>query len=62
MASSFIILDEIVMEPHKKQRTEEWADTPDHGIVLDDTWELFDDLEILVKRLKATFQVWGHKE
>lgn len=41
------------MEPHKKQRTAAWAASPNHGIIFDDTWKLIDDLEILIKRLKA---------
>lgn len=53
VASSSSIVDERVMEPHKKQRTEAWAASPNHGIVFDDTWKLVDDLEILIKRLKT---------
>ncbi|CAL5332196.1 unnamed protein product [Camellia sinensis] len=52
-ASSSSITDERVVEPHKKQRTAAWAASPNHGIVFDDTWKLVDDLEILIKRLKA---------
>ncbi|WRX30874.1 hypothetical protein QQP08_023361 [Theobroma cacao] len=52
-ASSSSIVDERVMESQKKQRTAAWAVSPHHGIVFDDTWKLVDDLEILVKRLKA---------
>ncbi|KAL0369114.1 UNVERIFIED_CONTAM: putative TPR repeat-containing protein [Sesamum calycinum] len=52
-ASSSSVADERVMEPHKKQRTAAWAASPNHGIVFDDTWKLVDDLEILIKRLKA---------
>ncbi|XP_042514392.1 uncharacterized TPR repeat-containing protein At1g05150-like, partial [Macadamia integrifolia] len=51
-ASSSSIADERV-EPHKKQTTAAWAASPNHGVVFDDTWKLIDDLEILVKRLKA---------
>nr|GMD89366.1 uncharacterized TPR repeat-containing protein At1g05150-like [Ipomoea batatas] len=51
--ASSSIADERVMEPHKKQRTAAWAASPNHGIVFDDTWKLVDDLEILIKRLKA---------
>ncbi|XAR61688.1 hypothetical protein NMG60_11016178 [Bertholletia excelsa] len=47
------IADERVVEPHKKQRTAAWAASPNHGIVFDDTWKIVDDLEILIKRLKA---------
>nr|AGC51780.1 cold regulated protein 15b [Manihot esculenta] len=52
-ASSSSILDERAMESHKKQRTAAWAVSPNHGIVFDDTWKMVDDLEILIKRLKA---------
>lgn len=52
-ASSSSIADERVAEPQKKQRTAAWAASPNHGIVFDDTWKLVDDLEILIKRLKA---------
>ncbi|KAL6134728.1 hypothetical protein ACLB2K_066956 [Fragaria x ananassa] len=52
-ASSSSIVDERVGESQKKQRTAAWAVSPNHGIVLDDTWKIMDDLEILVKRLKA---------
>ncbi|KAL6995769.1 hypothetical protein U1Q18_005905 [Sarracenia purpurea var. burkii] len=52
-ASSSSIVDERVVEPHKKQRTAAWAASPNHGIVFDDTWKIVDDLEILIKRLKA---------
>ncbi|KAE8656431.1 ATP binding microtubule motor family protein, putative isoform 1 [Hibiscus syriacus] len=52
-ASSSSIVDERVMESQKKQRTAAWAVSPHHGIVFDDTWKLVDDLEILLKRLKA---------
>lgn len=51
--SSSSIADERAMETQKKQRTAAWAVSPNHGIVFDDTWKLVDDLEILVKRLKA---------
>ncbi|KAG5542933.1 hypothetical protein RHGRI_015880 [Rhododendron griersonianum] len=40
-------------EPAKKQRTAAWAVSLNHGIVFDDTWKVVDDLEILIKRLKA---------
>ncbi|RVX14974.1 putative TPR repeat-containing protein [Vitis vinifera] len=52
-ASSSSIADERVLEPHKKQRTAAWAASPNHGIVFDETWKVVDDLEILIKRLKA---------
>ncbi|KAI7981729.1 putative TPR repeat-containing protein [Camellia lanceoleosa] len=52
-ASSSSITDERVVELHKKQKTAAWAVSPNHGIVFDDTWKLVDDLEILIKRLKA---------
>ncbi|KAK6939385.1 hypothetical protein RJ641_028916 [Dillenia turbinata] len=52
-ASSLSIAGESVLEPQKKQRTAAWAASPNHGIVFDDTWKIVDDLEILVKRLKA---------
>ncbi|KAF8405323.1 hypothetical protein HHK36_010227 [Tetracentron sinense] len=52
-ASSSSIADERVVEPHTKQRTAIWAASPNHGIVFDDSWKLVDDLEILIKRLKA---------
>ncbi|XAR61689.1 hypothetical protein NMG60_11016181 [Bertholletia excelsa] len=51
--ASSSIADERVVEPHKKQRTAAWAASPNHGIVFDDTWKIVDDLEILIKRLKA---------
>ncbi|KAI8549431.1 hypothetical protein RHMOL_Rhmol06G0023800 [Rhododendron molle] len=37
----------------KKQRTAAWAVSLNHRIVFDDTWKAVDDLEILIKRLKA---------
>ncbi|XP_042505692.1 uncharacterized TPR repeat-containing protein At1g05150-like [Macadamia integrifolia] len=52
-ASSSSIADERVVDPHKRQRTTAWAVSPNHGIIFDNTWKLVDDLEILVKRLKA---------
>ncbi|EEF52668.1 uncharacterized TPR repeat-containing protein At1g05150 [Ricinus communis] len=52
-ASSSLIIDERNVESQKKQRTAAWAVSPNHGIVFDDTWKIVDDLEILVKRLKA---------
>ncbi|XP_009335536.1 uncharacterized TPR repeat-containing protein At1g05150 [Pyrus x bretschneideri] len=52
-ASSSAIVDERLVESQKKQRTAAWAVSPNHGIVFDDTWKIVDDLEILVKRLKA---------
>lgn len=52
-ASSSSIVDERAIESQKKQRTAAWAVSPNHGIVFDDTWKIVDDLEILVKRLKA---------
>ncbi|EXB60665.1 putative TPR repeat-containing protein [Morus notabilis] len=52
-ASSSTIVDERAMESQKKQRTAAWAVSPNHGIVFDDTWKIVDDLEILIKRLKA---------
>jgi tetratricopeptide (TPR) repeat protein len=53
-ASSSSIVDErATAEPQKKQRTAAWAASPNHGIVFDDTWTLVDNLEILIKRLKA---------
>ncbi|OWM75011.1 uncharacterized TPR repeat-containing protein At1g05150-like [Punica granatum] len=51
--SSSSIADERAMESQKKQRTAAWAVSPNHGIVFDDTWKIVDDLEILIKRLKA---------
>jgi hypothetical protein len=30
-----------------------WAISPNHGIIFDDTWKIVNDLEILIKRLKA---------
>ena len=51
--SSSSIVDERVIESQKKQRTADWAVSPNHGIVFDDTWKIVDDLEILIKRLKA---------
>ncbi|XP_044476158.1 uncharacterized TPR repeat-containing protein At1g05150-like [Mangifera indica] len=52
-ASSSSIVDERAIESQKIQRTAAWAVSPNHGIVFDDTWKIVDDLEILVKRLKA---------
>lgn len=52
-ASSSSIADERLIESRKKQRTAAWAVSPNHGIVFDDTWNIVDDLEILIKRLKA---------
>ncbi|XP_010263891.1 PREDICTED: uncharacterized TPR repeat-containing protein At1g05150-like [Nelumbo nucifera] len=52
-ASSSSIADDRMVESNKKQRTAAWAASPNHGIVFDDTWKIVDDLEILVKRLKA---------
>ncbi|TYK28754.1 putative TPR repeat-containing protein [Cucumis melo var. makuwa] len=52
-ASSSSITDERALESQKKQRTAAWALSPNHGIVFDDTWKIVDDLEILIKRLKA---------
>jgi hypothetical protein len=37
----------------KKQRTAAWVVSPNHGIVFDNKWEIVNDLEILIKRLKA---------
>ncbi|XP_024968918.1 uncharacterized TPR repeat-containing protein At1g05150-like isoform X2 [Cynara cardunculus var. scolymus] len=39
--------------PPQNRRTAAWAASPNHGIIFDDTWKLVDDLEILIKRLKA---------
>ncbi|KAG9442932.1 hypothetical protein H6P81_018786 [Aristolochia fimbriata] len=54
-ASSSSITDERanVGEAHKKERVAVWASSPNHGIVFDDTWKLVDDLDILIKRLRA---------
>ncbi|GMH23402.1 hypothetical protein Nepgr_025245 [Nepenthes gracilis] len=52
-SASSSIADERALEPQKKQRTAAWAASPNHGIVFDDTWKLMDDMEILIKRLKA---------
>ncbi|XP_047307788.1 uncharacterized TPR repeat-containing protein At2g32450-like [Impatiens glandulifera] len=53
-ASSSSIADErVVPETHKKQRTSEWAASPNHGILFDDTWKIVEDLEIVIKRLKS---------
>ncbi|KAF5175777.1 Calcium-binding ef hand protein [Thalictrum thalictroides] len=52
-ASSSSIVDERIIESQKKQRIAAWAASPSHGIVYDDTWKLVDDLDILIKRLKA---------
>ncbi|CAK9148244.1 unnamed protein product [Ilex paraguariensis] len=51
--ASSSIADERVTDPHNTQRTAAWAASPNHGIVFDDTWKLVDDLEILIKTLKA---------
>nr|XP_043606536.1 uncharacterized TPR repeat-containing protein At1g05150-like [Erigeron canadensis] len=40
-------------QPHTQLRTANWAASPNHGIVFDDTWKLVDDLEVLIKRLKT---------
>ena len=56
-ASSSSIADErglgLGLESHKKQRTAAWAISPNHGIVFDDTWKMVDDLDLVLKRLKA---------
>ncbi|CAI9284114.1 unnamed protein product [Lactuca saligna] len=54
-ASTSLVVDERVKspEPQKQHRTATWAASPNHGIIFDDTWKLVDDLEILIKRLKA---------
>ncbi|XP_057533850.1 uncharacterized TPR repeat-containing protein At1g05150-like [Amaranthus tricolor] len=52
-ASTSSVTDDRAMEPQKKQRTAAWAASPNHGIVFDETWKIVDDLEILIKRLKA---------
>lgn len=52
-SASSSIIDERGLEPQKKLRTAAWAASPNHGIVFDDTWKLVDDLEIIIKRLKA---------
>nr|DAD40418.1 TPA_asm: hypothetical protein HUJ06_014741 [Nelumbo nucifera] len=52
-ASSSSIADERMVESNKKQRTAAWATSPNHGIVFDYTWKIVDDLETLIKRLKA---------
>ncbi|KAI4321628.1 hypothetical protein MLD38_034990 [Melastoma candidum] len=50
---SSIVDERMLVESQKQQRTAAWAGSPNHGIVFDDTWKIVDDLEILVKRLKA---------
>ena len=52
-ASSSSAIDERAVEAQKKQRTAAWAVSPNHGIVFDDTWKIVDDLEVMIKRLKA---------
>ncbi|KAK1360595.1 Tetratricopeptide-like helical [Heracleum sosnowskyi] len=54
-ASSSLVDDDsrLVVEPVKKLRTAAWATSPNHGIVYDDTWRIVDDLEVLIKKLKA---------
>ncbi|MED6147964.1 hypothetical protein PIB30_048767 [Stylosanthes scabra] len=40
------------VEMQKKQGTMAWTVLPNHMTVLEDTWKIVDDLEILIKRLK----------
>ncbi|KAL6504435.1 hypothetical protein OROGR_026358 [Orobanche gracilis] len=53
VASSSSVVDERLVEPHRKQRTAAWAASPNHGIVFDDTWKLVDNLETLIKKLRT---------
>ncbi|KAH9287698.1 hypothetical protein KI387_031815, partial [Taxus chinensis] len=39
----------------KQQTVAAWATSPNHGIVYDETWKTVEDLEILIKRLKAKY-------
>uniref|UniRef100_A0A0C9QLL8 TSA: Wollemia nobilis Ref_Wollemi_Transcript_28229_3695 transcribed RNA sequence n=1 Tax=Wollemia nobilis TaxID=56998 RepID=A0A0C9QLL8_9CONI len=39
----------------RKQAVAAWATSPNHGIVYDETWAIIEDLEILIKRLKAKY-------
>lgn len=39
----------------RKQNVAPWATSPNHGIVYDETWKIIEDLEILIKRLKAKY-------
>ncbi|GAB2253090.1 hypothetical protein Droror1_Dr00005937 [Drosera rotundifolia] len=55
-ASSSMANERVVVDPNKKQRTAAWAASPNHGVVFDETWNLVDDLEILIKRLKVKQQ------
>ncbi|KAL8166098.1 hypothetical protein V2J09_007597 [Rumex salicifolius] len=51
--SSSIVDDRSSLDPQKKLRTAAWAASPNHGIVFDETWKIVDDLEAVIKRLKA---------
>ncbi|GAB2225149.1 hypothetical protein Drorol1_Dr00005937 [Drosera rotundifolia] len=55
-ASSSMANERVVVDPNKKQRTAAWAASPNHGVVFGETWNLVDDLEILIKRLKVKQQ------
>jgi hypothetical protein len=37
----------------KKQRNVAWVISPNHEIIFDNTWEIVNELEILINRLKA---------
>ncbi|XXG66099.1 hypothetical protein AAC387_Pa05g3645 [Persea americana] len=52
-ASSSSIADERASDHHKHQRTAVWAASPHHGIAFEDTWRIVDDLEIVIKQLRA---------
>lgn len=52
-STSLVDESRAVVEPVKKLRTAAWATSPNHGILYDDTWRIVDDLEVLIKKLKA---------
>ncbi|CAA6664952.1 unnamed protein product [Spirodela intermedia] len=41
------------LEAQQQQRTAAWAASPNHGIRFKETWQLVDDLEILIKRVRV---------
>lgn len=55
--SSTSIVDERAggVSRRKHQVVAAWATSPNHGIVYDETWKTIEDLEILIKRLKAKY-------
>lgn len=45
--------DPLEAQQQPQQRTAAWAASPNHGIRFKETWQLVDDLEILIKRLRV---------